>query len=140
MYNVTNRVELIEDSWQDELESDRVEANEEDWATDYLEKNVRDKKNRPENWEGYLTGLPSIHKSKTFLHKKALSRAPSAILKKLKHKGVDILTKLDVKHRLYSFTNLAISDKRRSVMDSNLNIFPNSERLVLLVRKVNKMR
>ncbi|RNA18877.1 hypothetical protein BpHYR1_014299 [Brachionus plicatilis] len=50
------------------------------------------------------------------------------------HNGVDILTNLDLKPRLYSSSNLAISGKRRSVMDSNLYIFPNSERSVLLVR------
>ncbi|RNA22503.1 hypothetical protein BpHYR1_016892 [Brachionus plicatilis] len=81
--------------------------------------------------------------------KKATSRAPSVTrfrlnkhimnkkkyIEKIKqpHKGVDILTNLDVKSRLYSSTNLAISGKRRSVMDSNL--FLSSERSVLLVRK-----
>ncbi|RNA12638.1 hypothetical protein BpHYR1_018270 [Brachionus plicatilis] len=42
------------------------------------------------------------------------------------HKRVDILTNLDAKPRLYSSTNLAIGGKRRSVVDSNFNIFANS--------------
>ncbi|RNA08037.1 hypothetical protein BpHYR1_021342 [Brachionus plicatilis] len=42
--------------------------------------------------------------------------------KKQPHKGVDIFTNLEVKLRLYSSTNPTISGKRRSDMDSNLNL------------------